>query len=239
MRRLLVMVFVLAACTGGPNSPAASTSNGASPSTSGSAQATPTPTSSASPTPSPTLAGTRQTYKTDAFTVSYTLATGWKVAIKEVNIIELAGPKGSIDIARVDAALDPDDRAGRKTVKIGGSASDFVGWLTAHPYVTTTSPMPATVAGHEGIQLDVELKKSGVPERPYCSGKPCIVVLRVTEKFTPADRLALVQGTGGDRFTVFDIGDLRMVVDVYAARPDAFDAFVTEAQPMIDALEFE
>jgi hypothetical protein len=92
-------------------------------------------------------------YTTTLFqpTLAFTLNDGWRGLFPDDDDeVALEGPDGVIfAITRVTKVVDP---ATRTAVDV---PDDLVEWLTSHPLLTAEAPQAVTVAGLDGMSVDV------------------------------------------------------------------------------------
>jgi hypothetical protein len=81
-------------------------------------------------------------------------AMGWtKDASKE------DAPVGGFSMGRIQVVLDGPCRES-PTRAVDQSPKGLVDWLTAHPWLRTTQPLPVNVGGYSGLRVDVTRGKS-------------------------------------------------------------------------------
>src|SRR5215204_1674060 len=164
--------------------------------------------------------------------LSFKVGKGWENAAEELSdYIELGYEGGSevnyLTFANVKEVWKPG------TTDVVDAPKDLVGWLQHHPYLKTSKPQPVTVGGVKGEQLEVLVDH--LPKNPngYC-GSDCLDI------FTLSDT-----GIGGyfkevNKRKVIVLEDVKgdTVVIWYAAPPDEFDEFATEAQKVLDTVKW-
>jgi hypothetical protein len=90
-----------------------------------------------------------------------------------------------------------------------------------------------SVGDASGMRIDVTV--SSVPKnhpRDLCGGEPCVPLYPISEF-----RILSYEGFK-DRFVIVDVGNETMVIDI-AAPADKFDAFLPEAQKVLDSVEWK
>lgn len=113
---------------------------------------------------------------------------------------------GAITLLPVgDVYPDPCARAG-KPPKVGPSVEAFAGALAAQKVTTTTTPVPVSLDGHEGVYLEMSVP-AGFDSRS-CRGKE----LRLWE--TGGEEYASADPSYESRFWVLDVDGQRMVLVV-------------------------
>jgi hypothetical protein len=60
---------------------------------------------------------------------------------------------------------------------VGRSVSDLVGWLESAPGLTASEPIPVTVGGLEGMQLDIEIDPEWKRTCPFSEGLPAVPLI--------------------------------------------------------------
>lgn len=171
--------------------------------------------------------------------MALTLGQGWAkpVELRDALAIDNRRLGGSINVAKLNAALDPSDPVGRRTAAVGTSVDEIAAWLQRHPYLQVTAPVPVTLGGARGVAMDVQLKlPANFPQLPYCA-QPCLAVLRVSEERTPVDRIGFIAGHK-DRLIILDVNGQRVVVDSLVYSAERFEAFMLEAQKVLDSIAF-
>jgi hypothetical protein len=106
------------------------------------------------------------------------------------------------------------------TDQVAVTASQFVEFIGTREGLTTSEPIPVTLSGMSGRQIDVAIE-------PGWTG--CMPGAPMGEELTPTDRV---------RFIVLDRqgGDSLMI---RLRAPTDFDAFVEEAMPVVESFRFD
>jgi hypothetical protein len=162
--------------------------------------------------------------------LSFEVSKGWSITEKQVSdFIELTqqGEIDSLNFANVKEVYKPG------TTNVVDAPEDLLGWLQHHPYLKTSKPQPVTVGGVKGEQLEVLVDH--LPKNPNgICGSDCLDI------FTLSDT-----GIGGyfkevNKRKVIVLEDVKgdTVVIWYAAPPDEFDEFATEAQKVVDSVKW-
>jgi hypothetical protein len=162
--------------------------------------------------------------------LSFEVSKGWSITENQVSdFIELTqqGEIDSLNFANVKEVYKPG------TTNVVDAPEDLFGWLQHHPYLKTSKPQPVTVGGVKGEQLEVLVDH--LPKNPNgICGSDCLDI------FTLSDT-----GIGGyfkevNKRKVIVLEDVKgdTVVIWYAAPPDEFDEFATEAQKVLDTVKW-
>jgi hypothetical protein len=162
--------------------------------------------------------------------LSFEVSKGWTITENQVSdFIELTqqGEIDSLNFANVKEVYKPG------TTNVVDAPEDLLGWLQHHPYLKTSKPQPVTVGGVKGEQLEVLVDH--LPKNPngYC-GSDCLDIFNLSDT-----------GIGGyfkevNKRKVIVLEDVKgdTVVIWYAAPPDEFDEFATEAQKVLDTVKW-
>ena len=111
---------------------------------------------------------------------------------------------------------------------------DVVGWLRGHPYLQTQGTDRVEVGGIEGVRLDLAV--GDLPEGHYSEwcGSGCVPLLRFGSGAPP---LTLWRGEKARLIVLEDVGG-ETVVTGFAVRAAKFDEHASEAQKVIDTVQW-
>jgi hypothetical protein len=178
---------------------------------------------------------------------TFTLPAGWSVPLV-----------GHLDFALAPVGAGPDDairvlydmRISRKDVVcseqpepgIEGTAEAMIGDLVARPGLVASEPVPVTIGGLDGLQVDLAMAADHTADCPFDPGVPSIPLIVDT-----VPSIGPFFGIGGPgeriRLIVLDRTDGQngenVVLLIDAVDPAAFDALVAEAMPVIETFHFE
>jgi hypothetical protein len=128
----------------------------------------------------------------------------------------------------------PSNPSEQKKLPAPESAKEWVSWFQSHPNLDTSKPVPVSVGGASGMQIDVT--PSSTPQndpKKFCGEEPCVPL------YPLSDGSGIISSEGyKDRFVIVDVGGQTVLVDV-AARADKFDAFSPKAQKVLDTAEWK
>ena len=161
--------------------------------------------------------------------LSFEVSKGWSNAEEQLSdYINLEqGEIGNLQFANVKEVFKPG------TTNVVEAPQDLVGWLQQHPYLKTSKPQPVTVGGVKGEQFEVLVDHLPKDPNGYC-GSDCLDIFNLSDA-----------GIGGyfkevNKRKVIVLEDVKgdTVVIWYAAPPDEFDEFATEAQKVLDTVKW-
>ena len=136
-----------------------------------------------------------------------------------------------VALAAADApcSVEPDPEIAR-------TPDAFAAWLTSHPGLVVTEPVPVAFGGLDGLMVDASVADGAAlpcvgDGRPYI---PMLVHIRATGLqwgFPP---------TGSKRFYLLDLGDSRsLVISIEAEDKQTFAALLPEAAAIVESMQFE
>jgi hypothetical protein len=131
--------------------------------------------------------------------------------------------------------FDPSNPSEPKDIPAPENAKEWVSWFQRHPDLETSKPVPVSVGGASGMQIDVTA--SSTPEnypRDICGRKPCVPLYPTSG----GPIVARPSGTGKDRYVIVDVGGETVIINV-TARAGKFDAFSPKAQEVLDSVEWK
>lgn len=199
--------------------------------------ATPT-AATGSPAPSGLAAGT---YASQVFkpTVTFTVPDGWMVGADSTPYFQLLPV--NTDVVGIhlfrDAKAASQDPSCPDTpaAGVGSSAKELVEWIRGRPGLVVGDPIPVTVGGLSGQEIDVSIKDGWTASCPFANGTPTVGLL--------------VEAQGGYRWVV--AGSERLRLDILEAPGggtvivdvDAFDGtLMTDllkiATPIVQSFSF-
>jgi hypothetical protein len=175
-------------------------------------------------------------YRSDEFepAVSFSVDKGWMpygeelpdalaMALGSTQELERPSTFGFYSPRRVVDQSDPD----RNTfVPAPESVDGWVEWFQKHPNLTTEEPVPVTVGGASGVQIDAvissEPKKSQFP--------PAFWVL--------SNGVTFYDFVGArSRTTILNVGGDTVLIDTSASSPDRFKELLPKSQKVLDTVE--
>ena len=115
------------------------------------------------------------------------------------------------------------------TVDTGPDTEDLAAWIHDHPRLKATTPTPVTVAGIEGEQFDVVVRKGKGYQSADCGPtKGCVLLLGLE----PANVYVFPQ-ENKLRVISLDVNGEPVVIMIESAK-DNFDEFATAATEVLD-----
>jgi len=177
--------------------------------------------------------------------LTYTVPDGWAngsdwpesfeiVPATDLPPIDDADKTGTISVLTQPTAMTQDPPCSDQVEPgVGRTAADLTTWIGTVPGLDTTEPTPITIDGRSGQALDISLDPSWTG---LCNpGDP-----DTTPIVTYLNPGIGIRGVEHARLILLDLGE-GDVVAIAVGTPDqaAFDAFIPEAMPVIESLQFE
>lgn len=201
--------------------------------------------SPSAPTPAPTPA--RQAlpageYRSNAFTprITYTLPDGWLIAADSPDYFSLQPVTSDVIGIHVFrsplAASQEADCPTTAAPDAGTTAKDLVDWIRERPGLTTGDPVPVTMGGLVGFQVDVAIVEGWGPSCPFANGLPTVPLFVGS---TDVGFRWVVAGSERLRLNVLDVpGKGTVVVDIDDFDGSLMDAFLPIATPIVESMRF-
>lgn len=203
----------------------------------------------AAPTPSTTTTSTAPraalvggAHSSNAFspTVSFMLPDGWLIAGDSPNYFALQPVTSELTGIYVfrspRAASQEADCPTTPAPGIGTTAKDLVDWIRERPGLTTGVPVPITMGGLVGLQVDIAIVVGWKPSCPYAGGIPAVPLF--VDASDPGFRWAIA-GSERLRLSVLDIpGKGTVVVDIDDFDGSLMDNFLPAARPIVESMRF-
>jgi hypothetical protein len=177
-------------------------------------------------------------YETRAFepAFSFTVGEGWKVYFPYLpDVLTIVqGTQGSweVSFSTPKEVFDPSKPAEEVAIPAPETVDGWVAWLQEHPNLDAGVPVPATVGGVSGAQLDVAVSSIPRDYPQYCPA-PCVPGWRLSE---PVTAFTFFSGDKG-RIVVLDVEGEMVIVNAEAPE-DEFEEFLPEAQKVLDTVEW-
>jgi hypothetical protein len=177
-------------------------------------------------------------YETRAFepAFSFTVGEGWKVYFPHLpDVLTIVqGTQGSweVSFSTPKEVFDPSKPAEEVAIPAPETVDGWVAWLQEHPNLDAGVPVPATVGGVSGAQLDVAVSSIPRDYPQYCPA-PCVPGWRLSE---PVTAFTFFSGDKG-RIVVLDVEGEMVIVNAEAPE-DEFEEFLPEAQKVLDTVEW-
>lgn len=201
--------------------------------------------SAAAPTPAPTVprvALPAGTYSSNAFkpTITYALPAGWQIVVDAADYFSLqpvTSDVTGIHVFRSPRAASQD--AGcpiAPAPSVGTTAKDLVDWITSLPGFSAGDPVPVTMGGLVGLQVDLAIIKGWVPSCPFANGIPTVPLFvgETNESFR-----WVIAGSERLRLNILDVpGKGTVVVDIDDFDGTLMDGFLPAASPIVESMRF-
>ena len=173
-------------------------------------------------------------YVTDEFEPAFSfgvLGEGWVVGGAEARVtldmrLGVEGPE--ISFVNEQKVFDPSKPSDLIAVP---APEDMVAWLQGHPYLETEEPVPASVGGVKGTQIDAVVADD-VPTSEC--GDNCLGLFMLSPDIFEVVyekervRLVVLKDVGGERVTI-----------TAKTRAADFEGFLPKAQKVLDTVEWE
>jgi hypothetical protein len=171
--------------------------------------------------------------------VSFEVGEGWEFVEMRGGVWALitTGPKGGqLNFTNPSHVFDPSNPSERKKVPAPQNADEWVSWFQRHPNLNTSKPVPVSVGGASGMQIDVTASSTleDYP-RKICFSNPCVPLYPTSGGpvfAQPSDEGAK------DRYVIVDVGGQTVIINVFAPA-GKFDAFSPKAQKVLDSIEWK
>jgi uncharacterized protein YjbI with pentapeptide repeats len=171
--------------------------------------------------------------------LSYNISESWAATTEmtgELSLTLFRGPeKGELIFTSPSHVFDPSRLSEATKVSAPENAKEWLSWFQRHPNLKTSKPVPVSVGGASGMQIDVTASSTleDYP-RKICGPTPCVPLYPTSGN----PIFAAPSGTGKDRYVIVDVGGETVVINV-TAPPGDFDAFSPKAQKVLDSLEWK
>ena len=164
--------------------------------------------------------------------LSFKVSKPWEITAEELSaFIELGYEGGTgvnyLSFANVKVVYKPGGLG-----DVVEAPKDLVGWLQHHPDLKTSKPQPATLGEVKGEQFEVVVKD--LPKDYYSLSCPdCVDIAPLSNDQAAAffrevnkRKVIVLEDVKGDTVMIW-----------FAAPPDEFDEFATEAQKVVDSVK--
>src|SRR5215211_719676 len=156
------------------------------------------------------------------------------------DFISRYGPeRGSLDFTNPRHVFDPSDPSAPKELRAPENAEEWLSWFQRHPNLETSKPVPVSVGGASGMQIDVTAssKLENYP-KDLCFGQPCVSHDTLTTESRKGTAWIAVSEGYKDRFVIVDVQGETVLIDA-SAPTDKFDEFLPKAQKVLDSVEWK
>jgi hypothetical protein len=199
----------------------------------------PTATASPSPTPSPTAAPSPRSISSVTFKPALRLeapAEWVSTDGDQAFVLEAPAGAGSIEFRNHPVVGSNDSNCeGLAAAGIGASVDEIVAALSGDPRLSVTSVGTVAVGDLEGQAMDIQVAPDWTGTCQWSGGKPAAVVLTVAD---PPGPWIGVQEPERLRVIFLDVGGSVVSITVGSSAGSGFDAFVTQAMPIIESARF-
>jgi hypothetical protein len=182
------------------------------------------------------------TYTSRAFRppLTYTLPDGWLIAGDAADYFALQPVTSDaigIHVFRSPRAASQDlDCPITAAPGVGTTATDLMNWIRARPGLVVGDPVPVTMGGFAGLQVDVAIVESWKASCPFANGLPTVPLF-----VSPTDTNFrwVIGGSERLRLNVLDVPDKgTVVVDIDAFDGSLMDSLLPAAAPIVGSLRF-
>ena len=163
--------------------------------------------------------------------VSFKVGEGWRTEPPELsdNLLIVRREVGGLGFANAHEVYEPSKSDLPSVVE---APDDMVGWFQDHPLLDTSEPESVTVGGIEGERFDVVVGDLPKDYLGIC-GRECVATIR----FSDGTRLPHPKG-GKWRVIVLEDVEGETVEVIFGSRASDFDEFASEAQKVVDSVEW-
>jgi hypothetical protein len=172
------------------------------------------------------------TYRTEEFEPAFTfrVGEGWThLPLEKPDDLALA--REQTELLRFFKARDvykPNER-----YDVVEAPDDLVGWLRRHPYLRTSAPQTVTVGGIEGQRIDVVVGDLPEGHPVGACGPDCVDLFGLSD----GTALGVMKGEKARGIVLEDVGGDTVVIG-FVGPADEFDGYASEAQKVIDTVEW-
>ena len=177
--------------------------------------------------------------------LTLTLPADWTLSVDQSDFLVLVPPGAgsfrqpdgvpffdSVNVYARPRAGQPDGTT-TAVEGVGSSAKDLATWLSKRPQLTTTAPVPDTLAGRPAYRLDFQLS----PDAGDLCGVPCANLLNSTD--TPQGYAMGIEATWKVRAWLLDAPDgSTLMVTIESPAGTTFDATLAEGMPVVQSIRF-
>ena len=172
-------------------------------------------------------------------TLSYNISQSWvvKETPGELTLSLVQGPEnGDLIFTSPSHVFDPSSPSEPTKVPAPENTKEWLSWFQRHPNLETSKPVPVSVGGASGMQIDVAASSTlGDYPRKICYTGPCVPLY-------PSSGIPIfVQPSdegGKDRYVMVDVRGETVVINVIASAGKV-DEFLPKAQKMLDTVEWK
>jgi hypothetical protein len=165
-------------------------------------------------------------------------AASWSNPRQWIDLFEVNSPGGSLSFAVHSITAIPEQNADcTHVMKVGAGkgVSDWVDFLTTHPGLDTSTPVPVTIGGASGFTIDFTRAASWTATCPNSVG-PAVVTLTDDN-----EAQGKVYWTDDQHvtWTILDVGGKTVIITIDSAPSDtSHQADLAIANPIIQSFDF-
>jgi len=168
--------------------------------------------------------------------LSYNISESWVATTEttgELTLSLLLGPEhGDLIFTSPSHVFDPSSPSEPTKVPAPENTKEWISWFQRHPNLETSEPVPVSVGGASGMQIDVTASSTSEDyPRNICGPNPC-VRLWGSLVASPSE-----EGSK-DRYVIVDVGGQTVIINVFVWS-GKFDAFLPKAQKVLDTVEWK
>jgi hypothetical protein len=154
---------------------------------------------------------------------------GWRAILDIPGSFSLdGGDPPAVKFLRVSAVFDPISQ------KVARAPRDLEAWILAHPSLESESPVPVSIGGIEGIQINSRVVSA--PETPYQIMGAVCPIPGCLGLFVAGSIVDLREGSVV-RFMLVEVDGEQLVVQIDALE-DEWESFVLRAEDVLDTVRF-
>jgi hypothetical protein len=177
-------------------------------------------------------------YRTDEFepAFSFSINNSWvangapereddlDIALKDTLALDLPSVLG---FYRPQAVLDPEDPEEETLLPPPATVDEWIAWYREHPYLDAEKPVPVTIGGVSGMQIDSTV--SSVPK-----GEDAVALWTLSGGFT-------VYGETGwrSRTIILEVNDKVLLVESLAKNNDRLEQLIPESRAVLDTVKWK
>jgi uncharacterized protein YjbI with pentapeptide repeats len=168
--------------------------------------------------------------------LSYSISESWVATTETTGELTLSlhlGPEnGDLIFTSPSHVFDPSSPSEPTKVPAPENAKEWLSWFQRHPNLETSKPVPVSVGGASGMQIDVTAS-STLEDYPrnICGPTPCVRL------WGPVSSYPSEEGSK-DRYIIVDVGGQTVIINVFAWS-GKFEAFSPKAQKVLDTVEWK
>jgi len=172
--------------------------------------------------------------------LSYFISESWgaREAPGELYFSFFRGPEeGQLVFTSPSHVFDPSSPSKAKKGSAPENAKEWLSWFQRHPNLETSKPVPVSVGGASGMQIDVTASSTleDYPEK-VCYGEPCVPLY--PSSGSPILAYPPEADAEKNRYIIVDVRGETAVINI-TAPTDKFDEFLPKAQKVLHAVEWK